>query len=98
VDEAEQLMRRALAIDEANFAADHPRLANGLSNLALLLHETGRKAATEPQMRRALASYIQRLGAEHLLSQGVRSHYISLLQAMGKTGHEIRADLAILIA
>jgi hypothetical protein len=35
-------MRRALAIDEARFGADHPNVARDLNNLARLLHDTNR--------------------------------------------------------
>jgi hypothetical protein len=35
--EAEPLMRRALAIDEASYGAEHPEVAIRLNNLALLL-------------------------------------------------------------
>jgi hypothetical protein len=53
--EAEPLMRRALAIDEASYCNDHPNVAIGLNNLALLLRATNRLAEAEPLMRRALA-------------------------------------------
>jgi hypothetical protein len=38
--EAEPLMRRALAIDEARFGAEHPDVARDLNNLAQLLKAT----------------------------------------------------------
>ena len=53
--EAEPLMRRALAIDEASLGADHPEVAIRLNNLAQLLQATNRLAEAEPLMRRALA-------------------------------------------
>jgi hypothetical protein len=37
LDEAEPLMRRAFAIDAANFGKDHPSVARDMSNLALAL-------------------------------------------------------------
>ena len=37
-------MRRALAIDEKSFGADHPNVAITLNNLALLLQATNRLA------------------------------------------------------
>ncbi len=40
--EAKPLMRRALAIDEANYGADHPDIARELNNLAALLQATVR--------------------------------------------------------
>ena len=53
--EAEPLMRRALAIDESSFGADHPNVAIRLNNLAHLLKATNRLGEAEPLMRRALA-------------------------------------------
>ncbi len=53
--EAEPLMRRALALNEARFSADHPFVSAALNNLALLLQDTDRLAEAEPLMRRALA-------------------------------------------
>jgi len=48
-------MRRALAIDEVSYGADHPDVAIRLNNLARLLQDTNRLAEAEPLMRRALA-------------------------------------------
>ncbi|MCG6985740.1 MAG: tetratricopeptide repeat protein, partial [Thiocapsa sp.] len=53
--EAEPLMRRALAIDEASFGPEHPTVAVDLNNLAGLLQDTNRPDEAEPLMRRALA-------------------------------------------
>ena len=54
-DEAESLMRQALAINEAAFGNQHPNVAAGLNNLALLLKDTNRFEEAEPMMRQALA-------------------------------------------
>ena len=48
-------MRRALAIDEKSYGADHPAVARDLNNLAQLLQATNRLGEAEPLMRRALA-------------------------------------------
>jgi tetratricopeptide (TPR) repeat protein len=63
--EAEPLMRRALAIDEQSYGAEHPEVATDLSNLAQVLHATNRLAEAEPMMRRALAIDEQSYGVEH---------------------------------
>ena len=63
--EAEPLMRRALAIDEASFGSEHPNVAIRLNNLAQLLKATNRLAEAEPLMRRALAIDEASFGAEH---------------------------------
>ncbi|MCH8852647.1 MAG: tetratricopeptide repeat protein, partial [Planctomycetes bacterium] len=62
---AEPLMRRALAIDEQSYGAEHPNVAIRLNNLAQLLQATNRLAEAEPLMRRALAIDEQSYGAEH---------------------------------
>jgi tetratricopeptide (TPR) repeat protein len=53
--EAEPLMRRVLAIDEASHGPAHPSVARDLSSVALLLKDTGRHEEAERLMRRALA-------------------------------------------
>ena len=63
--EAEPLIRRALAIDEKSFGPDHPNVAIGLNNLALLLQATNRLAEAEPLMRRALAIDEKSFGPDH---------------------------------
>ncbi len=63
--EAEPLMRRALAIDEQSYGAEHPDVARDLNNLAQLLQATNRLAEAEPLMRRALAIFEQSYGVEH---------------------------------
>ena len=40
--DAEPLMRRALAIDEASYGDAHPKVARDLNNLAQLLQATNR--------------------------------------------------------
>jgi len=96
--EAEPLMRRALAIDEASFGADHPDVGGDLNNLARLLQATNRLAEAEPLLRRALTIFIKSLGADHPSSEVVGANYTGLLQATGRTDDEIRAALASLIA
>ena len=55
LEEAEPLMRRALAIDEQSYGPEHPKVATDLNNLAQLLQATNRLEEAEPLMRRALA-------------------------------------------
>jgi len=64
--EAEPLMRRALAIDKANYGADHPEVATDLGNLAALLKATSRLSEAEPLAQRALAIDEAYFGADHL--------------------------------
>ena len=63
--EAEPLMRRALAIDEASYGPDHPNVAIDLNNLAPLLQATNRLGEAEPLMRRALAIDEASYGPDH---------------------------------
>ena len=63
--EAERVSRRALAIDEASRAPDHPKVAIRLNNLAALLRTTNRLAEAEPMMRRALAIDETSYGPDH---------------------------------
>jgi tetratricopeptide (TPR) repeat protein len=58
-------MRRALAIDEASYGAEHPDVARDLNNLAQLLQATNRLGEAEPLMRRALAIDEASYGPEH---------------------------------
>ena len=62
---AEPLYRRALAIDEASFGPDHPNVATGLNNLAVLLRATNRLVEAEPLFRRALAIDEASFGPDH---------------------------------
>jgi tetratricopeptide (TPR) repeat protein len=63
--EAEPLMQRALAIDEAGLGPDHPRVAIRLNNLAVLLQVTNRLTKAEPLMRRAISIVEAALGPDH---------------------------------
>ncbi len=53
-DEAEDLYRHVLALNEKLLGQDHPTVATCLSNLAQLLQDTNRLPEAEPLMRRAL--------------------------------------------
>jgi Flp pilus assembly protein TadD len=50
--EAEPLLRRALAIDEASYGLEHPTVASRLTNLATLLKATNRPKEAESLLRR----------------------------------------------
>jgi tetratricopeptide (TPR) repeat protein len=62
--QAEQLHKRALAIYESHFGADHPDTASSLNNLGGVLHELGDLNAARQCHERALAIY-ERLGSDH---------------------------------
>jgi tetratricopeptide (TPR) repeat protein len=82
--EAEPLMRRALAIDESSFGADHPYVATDLNNLAQLLKATNRLAEAEPLMRRVVAILESSLGADHPDIASAFNNLAQLLQATNR--------------
>ena len=97
--EAEPLMRRALAMDEASYGPEHPNVATDLNNLAQLLQATNRLGEAEPLMRRHLEIFIEftrRTGHEHPHLRAAIGNYQRLLQAMGRSEAEIRAALGAL--
>ena len=79
--EAEPLMRRALAIDDASFGPDHPDVARDLNNLAQLLQATNRLGEAEPLMRRALAIDDASFGPDHPNTQTVRRNLEQMTQS-----------------
>ena len=58
-------MRRALAIDEASYGPDHPKVAKGLSNLARLLKDTKRLTEAGELVQRALVIDEKSYGPDH---------------------------------
>jgi tetratricopeptide (TPR) repeat protein len=77
-------MRRALAIAEGSYGADHPVVAIRLNNLAPLLQDTNRLAAAEPLMRRALAIAEGSYGADHPVVAIRLNNLAALLQATNR--------------
>jgi tetratricopeptide (TPR) repeat protein len=77
-------MRRALAIDEHSYGADHPDVAIDLNNLALLLQATNRLSEAEPLMRRALAIDEQSYGPDHPKVAIRLNNLAALLQATNR--------------
>jgi tetratricopeptide (TPR) repeat protein len=63
--DAEGLYKRALAITEKAFGADHPDVANSLNNLALVYQEQGKYLDAEGLYKRTLAIREKALGAGH---------------------------------
>jgi tetratricopeptide (TPR) repeat protein len=63
--DAEQLLRRALAIRESVLGLEHADVGFALDRLASVLHHADRMAEAEPLYRRALAIVEATLGAEH---------------------------------
>ena len=82
--EAEPLMRRALAIDEASYGSDHTDVARDLNNLASLLFVTNRLAEAEPLMRRVLAIDEASYGTNHPEVATDLNNLAQLLQATNR--------------
>ena len=84
LDEAELLMRQALAIDEQSYGPEHPNVAIRLNNLAMLLKATSRLSEAEPLMRRALAIDEQSYGPDHPNVAIDLNNLATLLQATNR--------------
>ncbi|MEY4806680.1 MAG: hypothetical protein RLZZ206_1069, partial [Cyanobacteriota bacterium] len=82
--EAEPLLRRALAIDEAAYGPDHPAVARDLNNLAQLLQATNHLAEAEPLVRRALAINEAAYGPDHPAVARGLNNLAQLLQATNR--------------
>jgi len=96
--EAEPLMRRSLAIDEASLGEEHPNVAIRLSNLATLLQDTNRLDEAEPLMRHSLAIDEASLGEEHPNVAIRLNNLAQLLQATNRLDEAeplMRRSLAI---
>ena len=94
--EAEPLMRRALAINEASYGPDHPDVAAALHKLGRLLHDTNRLVEAEPLMRRAveiLLRFTRASGHHHPSIQAAGDKYVALLTQMGRSKKEALAEL-----
>lgn len=89
VREAEQLIRRALAIHEAALGGDNPQVAATLHNLATLLQGRGRYADAESLYHHALAIYEAALGPNH---SGVAIGLNNLGQLLLDTGRFAEAE------
>ena len=78
--QAEPLMRRALAINECIYGMEHPEVSTALNSLAILLKTTNRLPDAEPLLRRAIAIDERTYGAEHLEVAKKRNNLAQLLQ------------------
>ena len=63
--DAQDLLERALAIDEAAYGPDHPEVATDLNNLAQILRELGQLKVARPLQERALAITEAAYGPDH---------------------------------
>ena len=97
LEEAEPLMRRALAIDEKSYGPEHPDVARDLNNLALLLQDTNRLEQAEPLMRRVVVIFLKftrSTGHLHPHLKAAFGNYRSILEAMSLGEEEIARRIA----
>jgi tetratricopeptide (TPR) repeat protein len=97
--EAEPLYRRALAIDEAGFGAEHPRVAIELNNLAQLLQATNRLTEAEPLMRQSLVIFLlffRQTGYANPHLGAAFTNYRDLLGALSLDADEVRQRIGSL--
>ena len=74
----------ALAIWERVLGPEHPDVATGLNNLALLYDDQGKYAEAEPLYKRALAIWEKALGPEHPKVATSLENYAALLRKTGR--------------
>jgi len=82
--ETENLLRKALAIQERTLGPDHPATANTLNSLSTYLDRRGRPQEAEPLQRRALAVLEQRLGPSHPDTAAMLTTLAVMLDRQGK--------------
>ncbi len=89
-------MQRALAIVEKALGAEHPNVATGLNNLALLYYAQGKYAQAEPLYQRALTIDEKALGPEHAHVATMLENYARMLRVLNRHGEaekmEVRAQ------
>jgi tetratricopeptide (TPR) repeat protein len=83
-EEAEPLLRWALADRERLLGASHPDTASSLNNLAVLYRAQGKYEEAEPLYERVLAIYERELGASHPRTASSLNNLAALYNTQGK--------------
>lgn len=78
LEEACDLMRKALASDEKTFAPGHPSIAIRQSNLALVLRDMGHLDEARDLLREAYRAYLDRFGPDHPKTRTIKRNLASL--------------------
>jgi len=81
-EQAEPLLKRALAISEQQLGPDHPNTAQSVSWLAALSEQQQQYEQAASLYQRALAIDEHALGPQHPLTQTIRANYARLLRTM----------------
>ena len=82
--QAEPLLKRALAIRESALGAEHPDTAGSLNNLAVLYYYMGKKAEAVPLLKRAFEIFHKSLGRQHPNTQTILQSLLGLLNDLGQ--------------
>ncbi|MFY9584464.1 MAG: tetratricopeptide repeat protein [Candidatus Acidiferrales bacterium] len=90
--EAEPLYQRALGIREKALGLEHPDVAIGLNNLAVLYHSQARYGEAEPLYRRALGIWEKALGPEHPSVATLLENHADLLRKMNRAPEADRLE------
>ena len=80
----EPLLRRALAIDKANFGENHPKVSIRLNNLARMLQATNRFTEAEILMRQMVENLVVTYGNEHPNIASALNNLATLLLATNR--------------
>ena len=83
LDDAEAAFREALAINEEILDAEHPQLANSLSNVSIVLTRKREYDEARETIGRAIAIYEETFGEAHPVVAKLRLNASSLAHAMG---------------
>ena len=65
MEEARELLRKALASDEKSFEPGHPSIARSQSNLALVLKDLGELEEARELLWKAYSASLERYGADN---------------------------------
>ncbi len=83
-EQAEQLLRQALSIEEKVFGAEHSYTATICSNLANVLRDTGNFIEAESLYERAIAIHLETYSSDHFALGIDRGRYALLLDKAGR--------------
>ncbi|MCA1679885.1 MAG: tetratricopeptide repeat protein, partial [Actinobacteria bacterium] len=75
---AQQLIKRALAIEEAVYGPEHPQVASTLTNLGVVQEHLGELEQARFTQQRALAIFEHSLGPDHAYTMQARSNLESV--------------------
>jgi tetratricopeptide (TPR) repeat protein len=84
LDEAESLLRRAIAIFEKNYAGDHQYTASALTELGAVLNSAGRPNEALPLLQRAMTIRLRDYPEDHKLVASTRTEYADTLTRLGR--------------